>query len=157
MKWNNLFRINVGFLIHEAVGAYREFEIEAPSLNLEDDFEVENVHCLVRVNRVQQGILASIHITAETQMECVRCLESFPQKIESNFDELFAFHLRQNADADLYLPENGVMDILPLIREYQLIEIPICPICKPECKGLCAICGTNLNSGTCEHQQSQES
>lgn len=153
MKRNNLFRINVGFLVHESVGAYREFEIDSPDLTLEEDFKIENVHCLVRASRVQQGILASVHTVAEMEMECVRCLEFFPQKIETSFDELFAFHLRQNSDAELFLPENGLMDLLPILREYLLIEIPICPVCKPDCKGLCVICGTNLNLKTCEHQK----
>ncbi|MHC1773238.1 MAG: DUF177 domain-containing protein [Flexilinea sp.] len=153
MKWNNLFRINVGFLIHEAVGTYREFEIESPDLTIEEGFEIENVRCTVRVSRVQQGLLASVHTTAEKEMDCVRCLEPFSQKIDTSFDELFAFHLRQNSDAELFLPENGIMDLLPILREYLLLEIPICPVCKPDCKGLCVNCGANLNIMTCEHQK----
>ncbi len=152
MKQTNPFRINVRFLIHEAVGAYREFEIESPRLTLDENLELENLKCELRVSRVQQGILASIHATAECGLDCVRCLEPFAQKIETAFDELFAFHLRQNQNAEIYLPENGMMDLLPLLREYLVIEVPFCPVCRPDCKGLCDICGANLNLGTCEHQ-----
>ncbi len=156
MKQNNPFRINVGFLVHEAVGAYREFEIESPRLILDENLEVKNLRCELRVSRIQQGILASVHATAACDLDCVRCLEPYAQQIETSFTELFAFHLRQNQDAEIYLPENGMMDLQPLMREYLVIEIPFCPVCRTDCKGLCSVCGANLNQTTCEHCDNSE-
>jgi uncharacterized protein len=40
-----------------------------------------------------------------------------------------------------------------LFREYILLEIPISPLCRPDCKGLCPICGNNLNEDTCHHEE----
>jgi len=52
----------------------------------------------------------------------------------------------------LIMPEDGHIDIEPLVREYMVLEIPINPVCKPACKGLCPVCGEDLNQATCEHQ-----
>jgi len=37
------------------------------------------------------------------------------------------------------------------VREYMLLEVPLNPLCKPDCKGLCPICGGNLNEEVCNH------
>jgi uncharacterized protein len=52
----------------------------------------------------------------------------------------------------LLLPEDSHIDLAPLIREFALLEIPISPICKPDCKGLCPVCGENLNETDCGHR-----
>ena len=151
MKADNRFRINVGFLINAPVGEYREFDIDTPFIKIDEDTLFEDVHIVVRVSRVQQGILVSSKVKAQIELECVRCLESTSHAVESAFDDLYAFHLRQNIDSDNYLPEGGVIDLEPLLREYLTLEIPISPICKADCKGLCSECGANLNLCLCEH------
>ncbi len=147
----NLYRVNVGFLINAPVGEYREITIENPDFELDEDQTAENLHIDLKISRVQQGILASADCTADLKMECVRCLDEFDQKLKSHFDELFSFHTRENVEADQYLPENGYMDLKEIIREYLMLEIPMSPLCKPDCKGLCPVCGANLNKETCPH------
>ena len=72
----------------------------------------------------------------------------------SHFEELFYFHyLRENEEAEQFLPESGYMDLQDLVREYLVMEIPYAPICKEDCKGLCPICGKNLNLGPCDHPE----
>jgi uncharacterized protein len=68
------------------------------------------------------------------------------------FTELFAFDRRNKTDSGLLVPEDGQIDLEPLLREYALLEFPISPICKPECKGLCPVCGENLNKADCGHR-----
>lgn len=151
MKADNRFRINVGFLINAPVGEYREFDIDTPFIKIDEDTLFEDIQTVVRVSRVQQGILVSVKVKAQIELECVRCLESTSHAVESAFDDLYAFHLRQNIDSDNYLPEGGVIDLEPLLREYLTLEIPISPICKADCKGLCPECGADLNVCLCEH------
>jgi len=156
MKPNNLFRLNVGFLINQAVGSYRQFEIDAPFIQIDEDTRFNNVKTDIRVSRVQQGILVSVEAGAVIDLECVRCLDPYVQTIDCNFDELYAFHIRQNIGAESYLPENGFIDLLPLLEEYLTLEIPISPLCDENCKGLCDVCGANLNYETCIHHQESE-
>jgi uncharacterized protein len=46
---------------------------------------------------------------------------------------------------------DGNIDLTPLIREHMILAMPITPICKPDCKGLCSECGTDLNTDPCGH------
>ena len=52
--------------------------------------------------------------------------------------------------------EQLLFDLGPVVREYLLLEMPISPQCKADCKGLCDVCGANLNLGTCEHHPETE-
>lgn len=153
-----VFRVNVGFLINQAVGTSREMTIECPEMILDEDgLKAEKIRLDLRVSRVQQGILAEGTCCGDTELECTRCLEAYTQHLESHFEELFYFHyLRENEDAEQFLPENGYMDLYDIVREYLIIEIPYAPVCKPECKGLCPICGNNLNLGPCSHPAEEE-
>jgi uncharacterized protein len=49
------------------------------------------------------------------------------------------------------MPDDAHIDLEPLIREYALLEVPINPLCKPDCKGLCITCGENRNEVDCGH------
>lgn len=88
-------------------------------------------------------------------VECVRCLESFDQPLEIDFTELYAFTPRSVTESNLILPEDGHIDLEPLVREYMLLEIPISPLCTPDCKGLCPVCGENLNVNAHDHGESE--
>ncbi len=156
MKGNYQFRINTGFLVNASVGEYREFDIAAPSLKVDEDILFTEIQTVVRVSRVQQGILVSLKASANIDLDCVRCLEPFAGRVSCTFDDLYAFHMRQNSDADNFLPENAVIDLEPLLKEYLVLELPINPICSADCKGLCPECGANLNIDACEHQVKDE-
>lgn len=87
----------------------------------------------------------------ETPAECVRCLTDFQQPLHASFSELYAFNERSVTESELILPEDGTLNLEDLVREYLLIELPITPMCTPDCKGLCPICGQNLNEEMHEH------
>jgi len=62
---------------------------------------------------------------------------------------------RSETESELILPEDAQIDLAELLREYALLEVPISPICKPNCEGLCAECGQNLNEKDCGHSPIQ--
>ena len=64
-------------------------------------------------------------------------------------------YLRENEEAEQFLPESGYMDLQDLVREYLVMEIPYAPVCQPGCKGLCPVCGKNLNLGPCHHEDEE--
>jgi uncharacterized protein len=98
--------------------------------------------------------------TARTELElpCSRCLEPFRLPVNAAFDQR---HLPQTeapgdeaeiAEEDLetsfYRDEQ--IDLNELLREQFYLALPMKPLCRDDCKGLCPQCGTNLNTGTCE-------
>jgi len=144
-------RLNVGFLLNQNIGYSREFLFEIPRLHLEPDLDLSNLTGVARITRTPQGLPVQLKMHATQRAECVRCLTSFQQGLDIDFTELYAFARRSVTDAELILPEDGHIDLGPLVREYMLLEIPISPLCRPDCKGLCPVCGENLNESPHSH------
>lgn len=149
---HNILRINIGFILNKAIGYYRDFHFEFPEIVLPPDLVLLDFKGFARINRTPQGLLINGEINTFSTMECVRCLETFKQPLTTSFDELYAFSKQSTTDSGLIVPEDGYIDLQPLIRDYLLIEIPISPWCKPDCLGLCPACGTNRNKDICIHQ-----
>ena len=149
-------RINVGFLFNQQIGYNRDIHFEFPQVVLKPDFKLSDLKGVARVTRTPQGILAHGEFSALAPAECVRCLSDFAQHLQATFDELYAFDKRSMTESGLILPEDGNIDLEPLVREYLLIEFPISPLCNEDCKGLCSFCGQNLNEELCEHHQTNQ-
>jgi len=149
------FRINVGFMIHEPIGSYRDLDFQFEEIELESDLLLSNLIGKVRINRTPQGLLFDANFEAFVVGQCVRCLEDFQQPLTTEFQELFAYRSRHTKDSEFFVPEDGYIDLAPLVYENMLISFPIKMICKPDCKGLCTECGVNLNKVTCEHENSR--
>lgn len=147
----HLLRLNVGFIANQPIGYNRDFDFDCPTLTLNPDFSLVQFHGTANISRTPQGLLVQADFTADTPVECVRCLETFDQALQTHFDDLYAFNINQASESGLLYPEDGNIDLEPLVRDYLILEIPIGPICQPACKGLCAECGANLNRATCEH------
>jgi uncharacterized protein len=146
------FRLNVGFIIHEEVGSVYDFPFEFNKIKVGDDLELRGFSGLVNIGRTPQGLLISGKFTGETTLECVRCLISFDHTLAWEMTELYAFNEKSVSESGLIIPEDAQIDLQPLIRDYALLEFPINPICKPGCKGLCSVCGQDLNLRDCGHR-----
>ena len=73
-----------------------------------------------------------------------------------DFTELYAFKNENVTDSGLMMPEDAHIDLQPLVREYALLEVPINPLCRPDCKGLCIECGENRNEVDCGHRNNPD-
>ena len=151
--YRNPLRLNVGFIIHETIGYFRDFEFELPELNLQDELQLTDVGGTVRVTRTAQGLLVQVKMHGVTAGECSRCLTDIQQPLQVDFTELYAFNPDQQTESGLMVPETGKIDLAPLIRDEFLLAIPLNSLCKPDCKGLCPVCGENLNEKDCGHSQ----
>jgi uncharacterized protein len=147
----NFLRLNVGFIAHQTIGYSRDFPLEIPALQLSPDLRLKDVTGRARVTRTHQGLLLQVKMSARTSSECVRCLEPFEQPLEIDFTDLYAFSPNSVSESGLLLPENSIIDLGPVVREEMLLAMPINPICRPDCKGLCLHCGENQNLVTCNH------
>ena len=98
-------------------------------------------------------------VTTELELPCSRCLEPFRLPVAAPFDLRYlpasaasSETEREVDDEDLETSyyENDVIDLNELLREQFYLALPMKPLCREECRGLCAQCGTNLNTGTCD-------
>jgi uncharacterized protein len=150
------FRINVGFIIHEEVGTNHEFPFEFEKIQIGDDLELRSFTGLAEIGRTPQGLLIQGKFSGETVLECVRCLKEFSKPLVWNLTELYAFNEKSVSDSGLIIPEDAQIDLESLIREYALLEIPINPLHDPNCKGLCIVCGQDLNVADCSHRPHED-
>lgn len=150
------FRLNVGFIVHEEIGYSHKIPLEFDKAILEDNFELRNLEGMVTIDRTQQGLILQGEFSGDTTLECVRCLKEFEHSLQWDFTELYAFTEKSVSESGLIMPEDGHIDLAPLLREYALLEVPIKALCKPDCKGLCIECGQDLNVKDCGHSQQNE-
>jgi uncharacterized protein len=145
-------RLNVGFILHEEVGYSHEFVFDLPKARMEDDLELGQLTGTLRVGRTPQGLLFTGEFTAEMELACARCLKPFDQSLSWTLTELYASSEKSVSESELLVPEDAQIDLQPLMREYALLEVPINPLCRADCMGLCPICGQNLNQRDCGHR-----
>ena len=97
-------------------------------------------------------------VGAELELACSRCLEPFRFPVTTAFDLRYlpasavsTEPEREVADEDLETSyyRDDCIDLSELLREQFYLALPMKPLCCDECRGLCARCGANLNTGTC--------
>jgi len=145
------FRINVGFIISEEVGYVHKIPFEFEKAKLEDDLTLTNFSGVATISRTPQGLLVQGEFQGGITLECVRCLTDFPHDLHWDFTEMYAFNKKSVTDSGLLLPDDAHIDLEPLLREYALLDVPISPVCRPDCKGVCTEGGENLNLVDCGH------
>jgi uncharacterized protein len=149
---HNPLRLNVGYLYNKPIGTSREVPVDFNELKI-DDLLVRDLESRLTVSRTREGLLLQVSAEAKVETTCVRCLDEFFLPVAFEFEELYQFPSRHREETDLILPQDGYIDLSPLFREYLILAMPIKRLCKKDCKGLCVICGANLNLTTCEHHQ----
>lgn len=89
---------------------------------------------------------------------CARCLGEYQLHLESEFTLFFRKSRGEACDEEVELGQHDLVslsyegdeiDFTPCISEQIVMELPYKPLCKAECKGLCPVCGVDLNSGDC--------
>lgn len=96
---------------------------------------------------VVEGIYVHGTIAGRMQMRCARCLKEFGTHFDVAMDELFA---REPGPEDDYsLQRDLTLDPEPMVRDAVVLEMPFSPLCRPDCRGLCPICGGDRNLGEC--------
>ena len=94
------------------------------------------------------------------QAECARCLEEFELPLSATFAALYVpataedmvssrAHRAESESQRVMYYSGGVVDLTEQILEALSLAVPMKPLCRPDCKGLCANCGKNLNEGSC--------
>ena len=98
------------------------------------------------------------NVGTELELDCSRCLEPFSLPIDFAFDQRYLPMSEASTAAEREVPEEDLqtsyyredaIDLNELMREQFYLVLPMKPLCREDCHGLCPVCGTNLNRGTC--------
>lgn len=91
----------------------------------------------------------------ESKLECSRCLQPYSHPLEVKLDFLVRVGKDkieieyQDQAEQLIFPGNQFFSIDNLVKEVILLNLPLKPLCSEDCKGLCPVCGANLNLSSC--------
>lgn len=106
-------------------------------------------------------ILITGKVVGKVELECSRCLTLFEQEIEAPFEaqcDIRTFHLLaeglpvdEGEEVTAIFDANSA-DLWELSRQALIVHLPMRPLCREDCKGLCPSCGANLNETTCNCQ-----
>jgi uncharacterized protein len=150
--------INVSTLLQEPVGHARHYRPDREAVSVPDaDFEQE-VSGTLQLIRSERGVLVmAVLDLAPVTLECARCLEPFEAPVHVEFDEEYVLDRnpltgeRIEADADEFrIDARRHLDLSEAVRQYEQSALPLRPVCRPDCRGLCPVCGQNLNVATCD-------
>ena len=142
-------RFNFGFMLEADLGTSRDMELDYPEVHV-DDVDLVPLKGKFEVIRSSKGLYISGELFSTVQAECARCLDAISLPISIRLDDLFYYPANTAPPGDFGVGEDGFIDLNPLVRQLSLLEIPMQPFCKPECKGLCSHCGQNLNNERCD-------
>ena len=99
-----------------------------------------------RLESVHEGILVTGTVTAPYAGECRRCLEPATGIVEVAVTELCT----EAADGEsTYALSAQHLDLEPIVHDACILNLPLAPLCRADCLGLCPRCGANLNTERC--------
>jgi uncharacterized protein len=105
------------------------------------------------LDAVDGGIEVIADIRAPWRGECRRCLCPLEGELRTHVRELYRSRLSGEADTaddETYPLHGDALDLRPLVRDALLLELPLAPLCRPDCAGLCPTCGADRNVGSCD-------
>ncbi len=122
-----------------------------------DDARVtEPVHLVLQVTRDGSTVIVTGQVEARVELDCGRCLALITENVQADLREVY--HLvdgpppfRADEDEGMHFVNRRAprVDLAPAVREQILLELPLKPLCRPDCRGLCPECGASLNDGPC--------
>jgi len=154
-----VYKLNT-YELQRRAGEMREYELD---IEVPEKVGVELIYVPVgeiievdaRLESVTEGILLSAQVFATAKGECTRCLDPLEIPIEKWIQELYRYEIKvdhggkkRKSDAEDELDIDGelsmdgdIMDLEPPIRDAIVLALPINPLCKESCAGLCPECG----------------
>ena len=97
-------------------------------------------------------------VRTELELACSRCVEPFRMTVDAPFDIRYLPVTEASTEADREVGADDLetsvyrddrLDLNELLREQFYLVLPMKPLCVEDCRGLCPLCGINLNTGGC--------
>ncbi|MFF3291112.1 YceD family protein [Streptomyces sp. NPDC003023] len=118
----------------------------------------------LRLESVMEGVLVTGTARAAAEGECVRCLEPLRHEVAADFQEMFTYPEADDRsrsrtaepdddeeDEDRLFLEDGLFDLEPVLRDAVVLALPMQPVCRETCAGLCSECGVRLDENPDHH------
>lgn len=156
---------NVAGLMADSPGSDRVLAVEDARVDLEPDLRLaRSIDGRVRMQRTNRGILARADLQTALALVCSRCLRDMVLPVDIALQEEFlpSIDLATGRPLDgdeepdvARLTDHHELDLETAVREAIQLAEPIAPICRPDCRGLCVVCGERLDEGSHDHPQDE--
>ncbi len=149
-------RYNVAQLLQEPIGSTRSYQLWEEFSDAERI--VDSARGTVDMLLTHQGVLVNATLEIQDTITCGRCLGETGLDSGLSIEEEFLpisdlpTGLRQELPEDEgygQIDANHDLDLTEVLRQYVITQRPMKPLCRPDCQGLCQICGGNLNEKQC--------
>jgi uncharacterized protein len=120
----------------------------------------------LRLESVMEGVLVTGTARAPVEGECVRCLEPVGWQLDADFQEMFSYpdadtrtarrdEAGDDAEDEDDTPqlEDDLFDLEPVLRDAVVLALPMQPVCRDDCPGLCSQCGARLADDPDHHHE----
>ncbi len=136
----------------------RSYPPEAFAADREDYRVAGPIHLEFDVQKSEDRYRLVGHVAARLEFPCSRCAEPFQLPVHASFDLQYLPQAANKGEGELEIAEEDLgvafyehesIDLGHLMREQFYLAMPMKPLCRADCKGLCPNCGANLNTVTC--------
>jgi DUF177 domain-containing protein len=109
----------------------------------------------LRLEAVMEGVLVTGEAEVPLVGSCARCLEPVEDSLELDLQDLFAYEgsttEATSEEDEVRLVEGDRIDLEPMVRDAVVLALPLSPVCRDDCRGLCVDCGQRLDDLPADH------
>ncbi len=150
--------IDINEIEREGIAFDRELDLSGIAGASPDLLRVKSARLSGRAEREERGVILTARLEAKVELACSRCTEPFDSDLAVRFvltlvpdaAEFAPGEARiDDEDASLFYTREGKADLVQIASEQIYLNLPLKPVCRKGCKGLCPQCGTNRNVTEC--------
>src|SRR5919204_2503385 len=163
-------KINVAPLLKQPVGALTDYEVTEDPIDPRGEnaglleANVTSIDADIVATHTNPGAYLEGDAKAKVAQQCSRCLRAIATPVDAHFaEQYYAVIDVVSGDAKEEPPRDAKrigsdfrIDLTPLLREELILATPLAPLCRPDCKGLCPVCGRDLNDDPHDHETVDE-
>ena len=158
--------VSVAPLLKQPIGAQADYEVAEAPIDPHGenagllDAGATSIDAEITATHTNPGAYLEGKAEASVQATCSRCLKPIETPVHAEFAEQYYATIGVASGEPLAeappdaktIGSDFRIDLVPLLREELILATPLAPLCRPDCKGLCPVCGEDLNLRPHEHE-----
>ncbi len=118
----------------------------------------------LHIDKIGPEVFARGNVGTSVELQCGRCLRSFVRDMDLNINVVYHpveelkgedKHEIRDDELDMGFYRGDELDVTDIVAEQLLLNIPMKPLCSDSCKGICPVCGADLNTGSCSCERKE--
>ena len=135
------------------------------NITLESVKTASPLHAVLNIRTIGSEVLVNGMLDGELELVCSRCLNVYTMRVRPQINVVYEpsevinkeeHHKLKSDELDTGFYKNDTLDTDEVMVEQLLLDLPMKPLCSPECKGICPKCGADLNVLSCNCDASEK-